>query len=310
MIALFASKGMHDLETHIRRLSVNDYEALQQLQSGIADDYVLRIFRESVRREATYGVFSAGRLLAMAAYSLYAGRYAVLGRVRTDARYRGHGLATKLLSLICGEIERQETADWIGLSTEWSNGAMRHVAEKLKLDCLSVYESCVLAFERLSEWRTQLPFPEDSWEPVEDVSEKRERLISAVQTMDRPLTVFPYACYYPLPFEADLFSADYVANGRMYESGGQFFLLMNDTKGKDYLHLKIFDTSVIDDPGLWHTAAREAEKAGRDLWVDLPPDAVASRDWLRSFHCTRWTCYGRKTLPSVDRSHRVYYNGK
>ncbi|HEU5139878.1 MAG TPA: GNAT family N-acetyltransferase, partial [Bacillales bacterium] len=149
----------------IRRLADGDFEAFKQMKTGIENDYVTRIFQRSVNTEPTYGAFVNDQLVSLAAYTLFAGRYAVLGRLRTDLRFRGRGIATQLLTELCSELdERHPGVAWIGLATELRNHPVQHIANHLGMERLSTYYSCVLEHDGLRNLDRVVKGVPDEWE--------------------------------------------------------------------------------------------------------------------------------------------------
>src|SRR5699024_10486056 len=104
---------MEGFDPMIRKLTTGDYQAFQQMDTGIEDDYIFHIFPESVNQEDTYGFFQDGRLVSMAAITVFADRYVILGRVRTDRRYRGQGIATQLLGNLCRKVDARPDISWV-----------------------------------------------------------------------------------------------------------------------------------------------------------------------------------------------------
>lgn len=280
----------------IRRLSVDDFEALKQMHTGINKDYVLHIFAESVNNEETYGAFVDDQLVSIAAFTVFAGRYAVLGRLRTDIRFRGRGIVTQLLKELCGKIDDNPRLAWVGLATQADNFPVHQVAGKLKMNRLSTFNSCSLDEGGQAVLHSELPTLFNEWTVVGDLKEK-QALLNNLSIQENQLRIFPYECYYPLPFESPLWTEDYLEKCKCLKDDGRFVLFMPDEKGSSYLHMKYFWDDSFSRPGLWQAALTEAGKIGRKLWIDLP-ETQNFDETAAPFERTAWMCFGRRS-PTV-----------
>lgn len=278
----------------IRKLTAGDFEAFKKMETGIENDYVARIFSKSVNREETYGLFIEGQLVSIAAYTVFAGRYAVLGRLRTDLRFRGQGLATKLLIELCRMVDSGQEIKWVGLATELSNHPVHRIAEKLGMARLAVFCSCVAENEKLEKLLSEDTGDSRDWVPIYDNQKKRE-LLKKVTPNENPLRIFPYECYYPLPYEDTLWGEDYLSACTFLKNGDHFVLLMPDEKGGSYLHVKYFGYDVFSQSGLWRKVITEARKTNREVWIDLPYGGGLPEEKADFFRSTAWTCYGRRS---------------
>lgn len=277
----------------IRRLSVHDFEAVKQMHTGIEEDYVLHIFPESVHNEVTYGAFVEDQLVSMAAFTVFAGRYAVLGRLRTDLRFRGRGLVTQLLEELCGKIDDDLNLAWVGLATRADNFPVHQIAAKLQMNRLSTFYSCTLNEAGQTVLHKELPAHFNEWTEVTDHAQK-QTLLNNLLIQDKQLNVFVYECYYPLPFESPLWSEEYLQNCKCLKNNERFVLLMPDEKGSSYLHMKYFWDDSFSQPGLWQAALTEANKTGRKLWIDLP-ETQNFEQTTAPFERAAWMCFGRRS---------------
>ncbi|HEX6923738.1 MAG TPA: GNAT family N-acetyltransferase [Bacillales bacterium] len=275
-----------------RRLDSADFESLKQMDTGIENDYVVRIFPYSVDTEATFGAFIDNQLVCIAAYTIFAGHYAVLGRLRTDRRFRGRGIATKLLTELCRELDGKSDITWIGLATELSNHAVQHIAGQLGMKRLSTFYSCTLNDQGQKDLKLKDKGDPADWTAVTEINEKR-RLLKGVAPENRPLGVFPYECYYTFPFEEALWTDEYLSESFFWKHGDQFVVLTEDEKGDSYLHMKYFSENGLVLPGLWAKVITEAERTGRILWVDLPYEKPLQKEIPSFSECVPWTSYGR-----------------
>lgn len=85
----------------IRELAAEDFPLLQAMDTGIEDDYIKLFFdRFSTGTNRLYGLFVGDHLASIGGHSVFASRYAMLGRMRSDRRFRGKALSTELMSYI------------------------------------------------------------------------------------------------------------------------------------------------------------------------------------------------------------------
>ncbi|SEQ95950.1 hypothetical protein SAMN05216232_3808 [Virgibacillus subterraneus] len=81
-----------------RVLNSNDFKHLEKMNTGIEDDYIKRIFNRLITgKNRLYGLFLDDQMVSLGGYSIYASRYAMLGRLRTDRRFMGKGFSTELM---------------------------------------------------------------------------------------------------------------------------------------------------------------------------------------------------------------------
>lgn len=274
----------------IRQLTSDDYESFKEMDTGIEDDYVLRIFPHSVHQEATFGIFHYDRLVSIAAYTVFAGQYAILGRVRTDRRYRQNGLSSILLSDLCRKIDHSEKISWVGLATELNNLAMQSISKNLGFSRLSVFTSYIINEDVGALHDRAIK----EWYEIDGVAEKRS-LLKKVRPDENPLRIFPYECYYPLPFEETLWSDAYLNKCRFLVREDRFIILMKDTKGSSYLHAKYLFEDLFLEPGLFALLLQESKNQGLRLWVDLPYSNGLPESYKRFFETTIWTNWGRRS---------------
>src|SRR5690625_4637027 len=118
----------------IRKLTLADYPQVEAMQTGIEDDYILPIFDELIEQpHAIFGLFLNEQLVSFAGYSIFAKQYAMLGRLRSDMRFRGRGYATEVMSHALEQAKKLKGIKWIGANTQEDNLAARRVLEKVGL---------------------------------------------------------------------------------------------------------------------------------------------------------------------------------
>lgn len=77
----------------IRQLLPLDKNLMTGMHTGIADDYIIRIFdRLCTGNHVLFGTFINHQLVSTAGYSTFGSDYAMFGRLRSDIRYRSRGI--------------------------------------------------------------------------------------------------------------------------------------------------------------------------------------------------------------------------
>lgn len=276
---------------NIRILTEHDKDALQRMDTGIKDDYVIRIFPDLIKREnnVVYGLFEDDQLISVAGTTIFANKFAMLGRLRSDRRYLSKGNATKILDFIKKDLQRNPSVTWIGAHTQSSNEAAKKVVQHIDMPLFYTTHPLVLTKPELVEG-THGPV----WEEIVTLEEKRNLLLSVEHTNPK---IFPYEAYYPLPFDQALFTNDYLASCRMYRnpSNDRFVIIKDDQKGEFYAHVKYFWDDHYEQPGFWETVKQDLalDKDKFGAWVDFSPDAFARIPSLDPFQATEpWVLYG------------------
>jgi GNAT superfamily N-acetyltransferase len=278
----------------IRRCTVQDTEAVERMPTGFENDYVKRIFPYIVNDDILYGAFEGKELLALCGYGVYGGRYAVLGRMRTALPARGKGIATRLTMFVREQVRREKELVWYGLTTQEDNLPARRVADRIglkpqaKLFYAHVHEQ---GEERLASFRSSGE-QEGEWEEVRSTREKSD-LLASLPERENELSVFPYAGYYPLPYDKVLWDNEYLARCRCFRRGKRFFLTMPDDKGDAYLHIKYFWNDSFEQPGFWSTVMAEARRQRRKVWMDFTEEGYRRIPDPDCFDIqTPWLLYG------------------
>lgn len=115
----------------IRQLTDDDLQALQDMDTGIDDDYVIRVFdRISTGNNRLFGLFHDGRLASIGGYTIFAGSYAMLGRMRSDVRFRGQSLSSRLMAHVRDAALDHPGIRFVGANTQEFNLPARRVLEK------------------------------------------------------------------------------------------------------------------------------------------------------------------------------------
>ncbi len=289
------SKGVIVVECgtlHIKVLTESDINTLEQMDTGIKDDYVLRIFPDLIKREnnVVYGLFEDDHMISIAGYTLFANQYAMLGRLRSDRRYTSQGHATNLLRFIIRDLEALPNIKWIGAHTEVNNEAAKKVMSKLGIPEFVCTHPLVLK-KPDQVVGTEGPV----WNSVRDTARKRE-LIENVT--DIPLGVFPYEGYYPVPFDKDLFTDDYLERSSFYvnETEDRFIIVQQDQKGRLYANVKYLWDDHHEQPGFWETVQYELQHHPDiyGAWIDFSPKGYQNIPSLHPYEWSQaWVLYGK-----------------
>ncbi|MEQ6391198.1 GNAT family N-acetyltransferase [Bacillaceae bacterium S4-13-58] len=282
-----------DIKTlHVRKLSLEDLPQLQAMDTGIEDDYVIYIFENLVteKSHSVYGLFDHEKMVAIAGYTVFAKHFAVLGRLRSDRRYRGNGHATELLKWIMDELNGMDDIHWIGAATNEPNLPARRVLDKLGLSADAIYHSLVLKSPDVFGSVADGPV----WDPVTDISEKRKILLAH---QNNALGMFPYECYYPLPFVEELFADEYLDSLAIFinPDGDRFVALKADSKGDWYAHVKYFWDDHFEQPGFWKTVFEytRQHRNSMGIWIDFSPQGFRNIPNLEAFDIQEpWMMYG------------------
>src|SRR5699024_12703849 len=115
----------------IRLLNSDDYSHMEDLHTGIEEDYVKHIFHKLVAGpNRLYGLFVNGKMASIGGYSVFAGRYEMLGRLSTERGDEGIGLSTALMKHILNDVLQQKTIQWSGDNTQQHNSPEQLESEK------------------------------------------------------------------------------------------------------------------------------------------------------------------------------------
>ncbi|GEN46710.1 GNAT family N-acetyltransferase [Alkalibacillus haloalkaliphilus] len=258
----------------IRPLTINDEEKIANMQTGIEDDYVVRIFERLITSEehALYGLFSDDQLVSVAGYSVFKGQYGMLGRLRSDQRYLGNGLATTIIEYIIEQLKKDDQIKWVGANTQLHNFPALRVLEKLQLPRLELLHPAVLVDQ------SKMPEPTgDVWTKLETLEEKR-KWIDTIQHDDS--VIFPLEAYYPFPTSPELFKDEDLEMWSFFENEAQdrFAIVKFDQKRDQYAHVVYLWDDLFEQPGLMKTLYEELEEFkkqyGDETYIrfDLPDE--------------------------------------
>lgn len=267
----------------IRTLTHYDYEHVKGMVTNIEDDYIIRIFSHLVEQDLLVGYFINSKLVGLAGLTIFEDEVAILGRLRTHVRYRGKGIATSLMEVLIDHAYKSDRVKWVGYATEKDNLSANSLSSKLNMVTKAEIISARVSPGTVIGVDSGGPFKK-----IDSLPSKQRKL--AANAKESQFTFFPYAIYYPLPYIPDL-SDLYISNIEMYSSKAGDFFLMRDEKGASYLHLKLFDLTLLKSKAMWKIVNRIAHEEQRTIWLDLP---ASHEDPLNDFQKTHWHLIGRE----------------
>ncbi|GGF31942.1 hypothetical protein GCM10010954_33900 [Halobacillus andaensis] len=253
----------------VRQLTMDDLPALKMMETGIDDDYVIRIFGRLIESptQELFGLFLNEQLISLAGYSLFGqDRFAVIGRLRSDVRYRGQGYATELLKPVINHIKDYKGVKWIGANTHVTNHSARRLLEKSGLEPgIISYYLTLIDPSSLANYKSG-----PRWNEIYNTEEKRQVLL---HLKNNQLGVFPYECYYPFPYDAAFFTDEYLSDAKLYinPARSRFVLIKNDRKKYDYSHVKYFWNDHYEQPGFFETILHHWNENTQNVgcWIDF-----------------------------------------
>lgn len=277
----------------IRQLTGEDLPHLATMETGIEEDYVIRVFeRISSGNNRLYGLFWNGQLVSVGGYSIFAKRYAMLGRMRSDLRFRGNALSTTLMSAVMEEAFKLEDIEWVGANTQEENSSARRVLQKIGMTEHSMTHGAIT--KNVSMLETGAAF----WREVQSLEHKKQW---TNRLYVEPETVFPYECYYPFPASVDLFTDDNLKEWTFYENetATRVLILKQDIKKHHYLQAIYPWDDFTEQPGLWETISSAYRKMSAEveeesyIWMDLTKEQAQSLPDGHSFKLpSPWILYG------------------
>ncbi|WP_404452118.1 GNAT family N-acetyltransferase [Virgibacillus necropolis] len=281
------------MDQTIRVLHSEDYPHLEAMDTGIEDDYVKRIFSRLITgNNRLYGFFLDGQMVSMGGYSIYAKRYAMLGRLRSDRRYKGNSFATTLMSHMINEAFQLNDIQWVGANTQEHNTAACRVMAKIGLTPYSTLHGAITKDTSALESGSKL------WNPVTDIQRKKDWVQEMYATS---ASVFPYECYYTFPISKDLFQEHDLRQWSFYENEAKTRALITkyDQKKHHYLHTVYPWNDITSQKGLWETISNDYRQLAKQteeetyIWMDITKEAALSLPTGHQFELpSPWILYG------------------
>lgn len=281
------------METKIRLLTIDDLPFLKAMQTGIEDDYVIRVYERMVMPPNTlYGLFVGDKLAALCGYTIFAGRYAMIGRLRSDERFRGKNFATVLTEFIKTEAFQRDELLWVGANTQEENIPARRVLEK------QAFAEGPRLYGAVAEDVRSLCEAAPMWTKIDSLERKKDWLEQLYVSTQR---VFPLECYYNFPATTELFSDELIAAWDFYENASRdrMFIAKRDYKKYFNWHIVYPWDDFMEQSGFWETvqAAYEQQDAPPEyekrIWFDFDEAQVASLPSEHPFELpSPWILYG------------------
>ena len=263
------------METLIRALTKEDLPKLEAMETGIQDDYVIRVFdRISSGNNKLFGLFTDGQLVSVGGLTVFAKQYAMLGRMRSDLRFRGNDLSTRLMSKVLEEAFNLPDITWVGANTQEENIPAQRVLKKIGL--AEKHVSYGATAKDLSSLKNGQPL----WRRIGRISEKRQWLR---RLYVESAAVFPYECYYPFPASEEMFEDEQIAAWNFFENdrGDRVLITKKDIKKHLFLQAIYPFDDIMEQSGLWDTVSLAQEeltsKYSSDVrvWMDLTKQQAA-----------------------------------
>lgn len=249
------------------------------MDTQLKDDYMLRVFdRLTSDGNALFGLFQEETLIAVAGYTLFAGEFAMMGRLRSDSRYRKNGYGTLITDYIYKQVKNNPGIKWIGANTEQHNKPAQKVLKNLAVPHITTLYAAQT--DDISGFTAQKE--RGNWQRVDSVSKKRKWLEKTYLNPQFDKAVFPLEAYYPLPACASLFTDDRLDGWICYENldSSRAVFMWEEEKGKTYLHVVYPWSDVMTQPGLLSVIEEEFINSKQNsevstIWIDLTEEEVA-----------------------------------
>lgn len=282
------------MEKLIRALTKEDLPSLQAMETGIEDDYVIRVFeRISTGNNKLFGLFSNDQLVSVGGLTVFAKQYAMLGRMRSDLRFRGNDLSTHLMKKVMEEAFKMPEINWVGANTQEENIPAQRVLKKIGLT------EHHISYGASARTLAGLEKGQAVWKPVDSISAKRQWLRRLYVESS---AVFPYECYYPFPATEEMFEDAKVAGWRFFENdkGDRVLITKHDVKKYNFLHAIYPFGDVMEQDGLWDTISFARDELSKEfppglrIWMDLTKQQAASLPDNHPFSMpSPWILFGK-----------------
>lgn len=284
------------MNREIRQLSIIDLPAVEAMQTGIEDDYIIRIFdRLAAPPHRLFGLFVDNQIVSMAGYTIYAKHYAMVGRLRSDIRFKGNGYSTKLTSYVFNEASKEKNIVWVGANTQEENTAAQRVLERNHLPRITRLHGA------LTKDTSMLETGAKPWNLLTNTEHKKAWLQETYIKKEKP---FPYECYYPFPGSNYLFHEEDIDKWNFYENEDQtrFLITKTDQKKHHYLHVVYPWSDFMNQIGLWETISRDYRNFAAQneeetyIWMDLTKEEAALLPQNHAFELPDpWILFGKST---------------
>lgn len=277
----------------IRQLLPSEKNFMESMHTGIADDYIIRIFdRLCTGNHVLFGYFINNQLVSTAGYTIFGPGLAMLGRLRSDIRYRGHGYSKQLTKYVLDQAFQTKELKWLGANTQADNIPAQKVLNHIHLEKQTAFYGCTA--KRLDVLMDKEP----GWQEVTQ-KELKNKLLNTYHIAKK--TFFPLECYYPFPSLPELFQNDQIKSWRFFqEEGLPPLITKKDIKKEIYLHAVYPYKDLFDRRGLWETIAaaqKDLQNQCPDeevhIWIDIPASIINHLPENHPFELgSPWLLYG------------------
>lgn len=259
------------MSEQIRRLTAEDVTYYQKMETGIDDDYMLWAFHRIIDgANYLFGLFVSDELVALSGFTTFKDHYAMLGRLRTDQRYRKNGYGTKIVQYSLEQALLHPDVKWIGANTEQHNQASQAVLKKVGLPPVKL-----LYAAQAESLKSLIQENASQWKELTDESKKNEWIRKTYLDPSFDKKVFPLEAYYPFPVSEEMFEGS-LSDWHFYENEDKtrYVILWEEYKGSNYLHVVYPWHDFMEQPGLFKTIQEKLEVAQENdsettIWWDL-----------------------------------------
>lgn len=282
--------------TTIRQLTINDYRAVLNMQTGIEDDYVLRIFPQLIENPAQtlFGLETEEGIAALAGVYRLPNGNGILGRLRSDIRFHSRGNATALLQHIIAFCEKDPTMNWVGAITRKSNLPAQRVLDKLHIHAESSFIS--LLMEAPDKFAIPSAAP---WELIEGTENKRAAIEQAA--VDTEAAFYPFEAYFPIPYASSILEDAYIEKLAVFRDpdSSRVMAIQEDHKGMDIAQIQYLWPDVFLQDGLWAAVFNYLKQSDKPLVPQLDVSAENASSIPAAFSGSftedddPWLIYGR-----------------
>lgn len=289
------NKECPSMKKLIRILTKEDLPSVKAMETGIEDDYIIRVFdRICSGNNKLFGLFADDQLVSIGGLTVFAKQYAILGRMRSDLRFRGNDFSTLLMSKVLEEAFKLPDIQWVGANTQEENIPAQRVLKKIGL-VDERYISC----EATAKESSAMESGGAIWQHQDNLDRKRQWL---QQLFVESAAVFPYECYYPLPASEGLFEDNQIARWSFFENpeGDRILITKRDFKQYHYLHVVYPFDDLMEQPGLWETISFARQELAGELdqethiWMDLTKQQAAALPDSHPFAIpSPWLLFGK-----------------
>ncbi|PAE15193.1 hypothetical protein CHH91_15755 [Virgibacillus sp. 7505] len=282
--------------TTIRQLTINDYRAVLNMQTGIEDDYVLRIFPQLIENPAQtlFGLETEEGIAALAGVYRLPNGNGILGRLRSDIRFHSRGNATALLQHIIAFCENDPTMNWVGAITRKSNLPAQRVLDKLHIHAESSFIS--LLMEAPEKFVSPSAAP---WELIEGTENKRAAIEQAA--VDTKAAFYPFEAYFPIPYASAILEDAYIEKLAVFRDpdSSRVMAIQEDHKGMDIAQIQYLWPDVFQQDGLWAAVFNYLKQSDKPLVPQLDVSSENASSIPAAFSGSfmedddPWLIYGR-----------------